>query len=109
MHIASHGIVRRSIHAAFSGYNFAAYWDHQQLGLIVARKSDGRTIYVQGDDARTLEAELDAACTARPDDEGAAVDLVLDAYNSIEEWDTFEQTRCAPSSDLMLLNYYKEG
>src|SRR3989442_1511717 len=104
MHISTHGIVRRSIHAAFCGYEYAAYWDRGQLGLILARK-DGQTLYVQGDDAHRLERELNAACDSA-DDEGVAVDCALDAYSVIECWDAFERTRCAPSSDLMLLNYY---
>jgi hypothetical protein len=105
MHIAAKGIVRRSVYAAFSGIQYAAFWDKGQLGLIVARR-DGATLYVQGDDALSLERELNAACDANPDSECDAVDRVLDRYSTIENWDTFETTRCYPSSDLMLLNYY---
>jgi hypothetical protein len=108
MHIASHGIVQRSLYAAYCGVHYAAYWDKGQIGMIIGRSRDDRTIYLQGDDAANLEKELDVACTSCGDDDGRAMDLIdiiLDAYGIIE-WNEFETTRCAPSSDLMLLNYY---
>jgi hypothetical protein len=106
MHIAAKGAVSRSIYAAFCGVDYAAYWDKGQIGIVIARRRDGLTIYVQGDDARRIESELDAACTANPDGECDAVDRVLAEYEAIEEWSAFEDSRCYPSSDLMLLNYY---
>ena len=106
MHIASHGLVKRSVHAAFCGYDFAAYNVDKMGSIVIARRHDGKTLYLQGDDADALPDELNNACDVAPDDECAAIDRVLDAYNVIEDWDAFADTQCAPSSDLMLLNYY---
>lgn len=106
MHIASHGLVKRSVHAAFCGYDFAAYNVDKMGSIVIARRTDGMTLFFQGDDAAALSDELNNACDVSPDNEGEAIDRVLDAYSVVDDWDAFAHTQCAPSSDLMLLNYY---
>lgn len=106
MHIAAKGIVRRSIAACYCGVDYAAFTADKMGNLVIARRSDGLTLFVRGDDASNLTRELDKACAAMPDDECEAIDRTLDVYDAIETWDAFEETRCYPSSDLMLLNYY---
>lgn len=109
MHISTHGVVTRSIHASYWGNNYAVY--SADGGYILARLADGHSLFFQGDDAAILATELVTACdaVAGDDDDDAeieAIDRVCSEYAQIEEWSSPSRSGGAPSSDGGTFNFY---
>jgi len=66
---------RRYVHAR--GKHYVVYG--HQCGLEIERVSDKASVFMQGDDALSLENDLDACRTVR------SIDTVCDAYDLVME------------------------